>query len=200
MSAQLIPRQANLPDKVYSLAAKVKHNIDRADQMITDLLDANRIRAGQGLPIEAASCELRQVVVDTLEDLSTVHGERFDLRGEESIQGHWDARALRRLIENLCNNAIKYGEPTSRVTVSLSRDDEQAELSVHNWGNPIPAEEQALLFQYFARAKSAEASGKKGWGIGLTLVKGVAEAHGGSVRVESTQEKGTTFRVRLPLR
>ena len=200
MSAQLIPRQANLPDKVYSLAARVRHNIDRADQMITDLLDANRIRAGQGLPVEMAPCEFRQVVVDTLEDLSTVHGERFELRGEEGIQGNWDAHALRRLTENLCNNAIKYGDPTSRVTVSLKRDGDQAELRVHNWGNPIPAEEQALLFQYFARAKSAEASGKKGWGIGLTLVKGVAEAHGGSVCVESTPEKGTTFRVRLPLK
>jgi len=198
MSAQLIPRQANLPDKVYSLAAKVKHNIDRADQMITDLLDANRIRAGQGLPVELAPCELRQVVVDTLEDLATVHGERFDLRGEEHIQGSWDVRALRRLVENLCNNAIKYGDPTGRVTVSLRQDGDEAELCVHNWGNPIPAEEQEGLFQYFARTKSAEASGKRGWGIGLTLVKGVAEAHGGSVQVESRQEKGTTFRVRLP--
>jgi PAS domain S-box-containing protein len=198
MSAQLIPRQPNLPDKVYSLAAKVKHNIDRADQMITDLLDANRIRAGQGLPVELAPCELRQVVVDTLEDLGTVHGERFELRGEERIQGNWDAGALRRLVENLCNNAIKYGDTTSRVTVSLKQEGEEAELAVHNWGNPIPASEQESLFQYFTRTKSAEASGKRGWGIGLTLVKGVAEAHGGSVQVESSQEKGTTFRVRLP--
>ncbi|MFY0527474.1 sensor histidine kinase [Archangium gephyra] len=62
----------------------------------------------------------------------------------------------------------------------------------------MPSGEQQQLFQYFARTKSAEASGKKGWGIGLTLVKGVAEAHGGSVHVESTPEQGTTFRVRLP--
>jgi len=198
MSAQLIPRQAHLPDKVYSLAAKVKHNIDRADQMITDLLDANRIRAGQGLPVELAPCDLHRVVVDTLENLATVHGERFDLRGEELIQGNWDAGALRRLVENLCNNAIKYGDPTSRVTVSLRQEGDEAELCVHNWGNPIPAAEQECLFQYFTRTKSAEASGKRGWGIGLTLVKGVAEAHGGSVQVESSQEKGTLFRVRLP--
>jgi signal transduction histidine kinase len=198
MSAQMIPRQANLPDKVYSLAARVKHNIDRADQMITDLLDANRIRAGQQLPIEVSPCELRQVALDTLENLATVHGERFSLRGEEQLHGDWDAQALRRLIENLCNNAIKYGDPTGRVTVTLKEDGEQAELSVHNWGTPIPPEEQAGLFTHFARTKSAETSGKKGWGIGLTLVKGVAEAHGGSVWVESSQENGTTFRVRLP--
>lgn len=198
MSAQLIPRQANLPDKVYSLAARVKQNIDRADQMITDLLDASRIRAGQGLPIVVAPCELREVVAGTLEDLSTVHGERFSLRGEGPIHGHWDADALRRLTENLCNNAIKYGEPTGRVTVTLSQNGDGVELAVHNRGRPIPEAEQARLFQHFGRAKSAEASGKKGWGIGLTLVKGVAEAHGGSVQVESTPEHGTTFRVRLP--
>jgi PAS domain S-box-containing protein len=198
MSAQMIPRQANLPDKVYSLAAKVKHNIDRADQMITDLLDASRIRAGQGLPIEVAPGDLREVVAGTLEDLTTVHGERFCLQGEERLEGDWDAHALRRLTENLCNNAIKYGDPTGRVTVTLRQDGDEVELAVHNWGRPIPPEEREGLFQHFARAKSAETSGTKGWGIGLTLVKGVAEAHGGSIQVESTSEAGTTFRVRLP--
>lgn len=198
MSAQLIPRQPHLPDKVYSLAARVRQNIDRADQMITDLLDTNRIRAGQGLPIEVSDCELRQVVADTLEELSSVHGERFHLQGEKQLEGRWDARALRRLVENLCGNAIKYGDGTRQVTVSLEQHGDEVELAVHNWGNAIPPEEQQQLFQYFARTKSAEASGKKGWGIGLTLVKGVAEAHGGSVRVESTPEKGTLFRVRLP--
>jgi signal transduction histidine kinase len=161
-------------------------------------LDANRIRAGQGLPIEVSACELRQVVADTLEELSSVHGERFHLQGEKRLEGRWDARALRRLVENLCGNAIKYGDGTRQVTVSLAQHGDEVELAVHNWGNAIPPEEQQQLFQYFARAKSAEASGKKGWGIGLTLVKGVAEAHGGSVRVESTPEKGTLFRVRLP--
>ncbi|WP_375769003.1 ATP-binding protein [Archangium gephyra] len=198
MSAQLIPRQPNLPDKVYSLAARVRQNIDRADQMITDLLDANRIRAGQGLPIDVAPGELRQVVADTLEELSSVHGERFHLRGETQLEGAWDVRAMRRIVENLCGNAIKYGDPTRQVTVSLVLEGDEVELSVHNWGNPIAPEDQEPLFQYFARTKSAETSGKRGWGIGLTLVKGVAEAHGGSVRVESTSEKGTTFRVRLP--
>ncbi|HEX5752916.1 MAG TPA: HAMP domain-containing sensor histidine kinase [Archangium sp.] len=96
MSAQLIPRQPHLPDKVYSLAARVRQNIDRADQMITDLLDANRIRAGQGLPLEVSA-----------EELSRVHGERFHLRSEKRMEGRWDARALRRLVENLCGNAIQ---------------------------------------------------------------------------------------------
>jgi PAS domain S-box-containing protein len=198
MSAQLIPRQPNLPDKVYSLAARVRQNIDRADQMITDLLDANRIGGGQGLPIELAPCDLWQVVADTLEELSTVHGDRFLQVGEDRLQGNWDAKALRRLVENLCGNAIKYGDPTRQVTVSLKQGGDLVELAVHNWGNPIPVEEQEQLFHYFTRAKSAEASGQKGWGIGLTLVRGVAEAHGGSVGVESTRERGTTFRVRLP--
>ncbi|MCY1083096.1 ATP-binding protein [Archangium lansingense] len=198
MSAQLIPRQPQLPDKVYSLAARVRQNIDRADQMISDLLDANRIRAGQGLPIERSPGELRQLVAGTLEELSTVHGDRFLLQGEESIEGDWDARALRRLLENLCGNAIKYGDPTRPVTVSLKQEGDEVALAVHNWGEPIPAEDQKSLFQYFSRTKSAQTSGKKGWGIGLTLVRGVAEAHGGSVGVESCREKGTVFRVRLP--
>ncbi|SEM52074.1 GAF domain-containing protein [Stigmatella aurantiaca] len=174
------------------------HPIDRADQMITDLLDVNRIRAGLGLPIERAPMELRQVVAGTLQELSTLHGERFLLRGEARVQGTWDARALCRAVENLCGNAIKYGDPVQQVTVSLKQEGGRVELAVHNWGMPISPAEQAHLFQSFRRTRSAEASGKKGWGIGLTLVRGVAEAHGGSVSVESTEEAGTTFRLHLP--
>jgi signal transduction histidine kinase len=70
---------------------------------------------------------------------------------------------------------------------------------VHNEGKPIPTEEQAALFRPFGRAARAVASGQRGWGLGLTLVKGVAEAHGGEVHLESEPGRGTTFTVALPL-
>jgi signal transduction histidine kinase len=67
---------------------------------------------------------------------------------------------------------------------------------VHNFGKAIPEEEQALLFQQYRRARSAET--RTGWGLGLTVVKGMTEAHHGTVQVESKDEKGTTFSVQLP--
>jgi signal transduction histidine kinase len=70
---------------------------------------------------------------------------------------------------------------------------------VHNWGNPISAEDQKRLFRPFSRTQGARASGQKGWGLGLTLVQGCAVAHGGRVDVQSTPEGGTTFTLDLPL-
>ena len=96
-------------------------------------------------------------------------------------------------------NAAKYSAPGTIVSIKLEKLDGLAKLAIHNEGNPIPVEEQKLLFQPFLRAKAAQDSGKKGWGLGLTLVKGIAEAHGGTVTVESSAEKGTTFTLSIPL-
>lgn len=80
----------------------------------------------------------------------------------------------------------------------LSHTESRASLSVHNWGAVIPHEDRDILFDQYRRAKSAQAGREKGWGLGLGLVKGLAEAHGGTVALESTLELGTTFTVVLP--
>jgi signal transduction histidine kinase len=101
-------------------------------------------------------------------------------------------------MENLISNAIKYGAADSPVTVTLQDLSDKVRISVHNFGNPLSDDERTRIFDQFKRSKAAEASGKKGWGIGLTIVRGLTEAHGGSITVESSQETGTTFAVTLP--
>jgi signal transduction histidine kinase len=71
-------------------------------------------------------------------------------------------------------------------------------IAVNNQGAPIPPEELPTLFEPFKRVKQVDSAGPQGWGLGLTLVKGLTEAHGGRVRVESDAERGTTFVVELP--
>ena len=73
-------------------------------------------------------------------------------------------------------------------------------ISVHNEGNEIQEADRAKLFDRFYRAKSAEEAYMKGWGIGLAVVKEVAEDHDGSVSVESNKEAGTTFSITAPVR
>ena len=95
-------------------------------------------------------------------------------------------------------NGIKYGDPAKKVSLDLSDEGRNVKISVHNFGNPIPPEEQKRLFEPFVRSKSAESGEQKGWGLGLTLVRGVVEAHGGKIRLESQADRGTTFTVDLP--
>jgi signal transduction histidine kinase len=103
-------------------------------------------------------------------------------------------------LENLIGNAVKYGAPDTPITVGLRSGETAVELSVHNHGPVISELEIPLMFQQYRRSKSAEAGTKTGWGLGLTLVKGVTDAHKGKIRIESAEGKGTSFILELPYR
>jgi PAS domain S-box-containing protein len=200
MGTQLLMRRGADPVVLTRTVGRIAENIDRADRMIQDLLDANRLRVGETLPLEITGCDLGAIAKETLEELAQVHGDRFVLRAPESLHGYWSSSDLRRVIENLCNNAVKYGARERPVTVTVTQPEpEQVLLSVHNWGTPIPAEDQVTLFEPYRRTKSAQTGEQRGWGLGLTLVKGLVEAQHGTVKVESTETSGTTFSVILPL-
>lgn len=81
----------------------------------------------------------------------------------------------------------------------LVRMDDAVELAVHNEGDGIPAPQLAAIFEPFYRTSSATASSQTDWDVGLTLVRAIAEAHGGTATVHSAAAKGTTFTVRLPM-
>jgi len=72
-------------------------------------------------------------------------------------------------------------------------------VTVHNYGPVIPPEKRETLFRAFQRLSDAETSGKSGWGLGLAQVRAVAEAHGGSIGVDSLPDRGTTFTIDIPL-
>jgi signal transduction histidine kinase len=198
MSAQIITRTPDL-QRASDLAFRVMNSLNRADRMIQDLLDANRIRAGHPLPLELSDCDVVQLTSEVIDEFTSMHGRRFKLKAPAELKAFVSCNEIVRLLENLIGNAIKYGAE-KEIEVSLEKLPENLfQICVHNWGNPISVEKQQKLFKPFSRTPEAEAGGKKGWGLGLTLVRGVAEAHGGKVKVESSKSEGTTFTVILPL-
>lgn len=199
LSAQLILRKPGSVENCYMMATRIINSINRLDKMIGDLLDANRIRAGEQLRLEMSYCNLSTHTHDTIEFLKSIHGDRFQLdEVQPEVWGYWNQDALRRVIENLVNNAVKYGSPHYPVSITLRQSKKNIQLVVHNEGNPIAKAEQAGLFQQFRRTDSAETSKKKGWGLGLTLVKGMVEIHGGKISIESSPAQGTAFTVEIP--
>jgi PAS domain S-box-containing protein len=199
MSAELLMRNSNDPLKRQKIASMIVKSIDRANRMISDLLDVCQIKAGSKISLNIEACNLNEITQSTLDDLISIHGDRFRLNSNEQIHGYWECTAIRRIIENLLGNAVKYGAPKALITIGLKQKMETIEISVHNEGNVIPPEDQILLFRLFQRAESARQGSDKGWGIGLTLVQGLVEAHGGSVLVKSEVSEGTTFIVELPI-
>ena len=172
MAAQLIQRKDEIPDAVKSMAARIENKIKQTDDLIKGVLDANRIRNRLKLPAKVSDCDAGEVVKSALDDLRIIYGDRFNLKLSQNLMGHWSISGIQRIVENLCTNAIKYGDPDSPVTINLAEIAGRLELSVHNVGKPILEGEIQVLFDYLHRAKSAEASHQKGWGIGLTVVRG----------------------------
>jgi signal transduction histidine kinase len=184
-------------DRYRELAGRVVDNIKRADRLIQNLLDTNLSAVGERLPLSLSEDGLMAIAQSVVAELSRSERERVRIVGDE-VRGYYDRDALWRALENLITNAFKYGEDKAPVTVRVYEKLGRAMISVHNRGNPIGAEDQELLFQAFRRSSSAKVSGKKGWGIGLAQVRGVAEAHGGSLGVDSTAEAGITFTIDIP--
>lgn len=194
MAAQMLARVSQ-PTK---LTGRIVESMDRADRMLRDLLDAYRIRAGQGLVLRLAQCDLSDVAMEVADELVALWGDRFHLEIAPGVCGVWSAEELRRVIWNLASNAVKYGDPDAPITIKLQPKPDGPELCVHNHGPGIPPSELSRLFDPYARSGAGAVGAPRGWGLGLTLVQGSVHAHGGKVRVRSEPGQGTTFTVVLP--
>lgn len=195
--AQLI-EQAEAPGKIREYAGKIRENLARVDQMIRELLDALLFQHGERLPIKLAELDMEDIVTGVCEQMRLAHGQRFEVRGSE-VRGWWGHAELQRALENLINNALKYGLLDTTIRIVYGSDHERVYLSVHNEGNPIPPDQIESIFQVFRRAIAVKQGDVEGWGIGLPYVRSVAESHGGSIDVDSAAERGTTFTINIPI-
>ena len=189
---------SNDPARVRTLAAKALSNVQRMGGMVSELLDSMAFHGGQKVQLELSQfdvCELAREV-----QLDAVSSQGLQVRLEpRSVHGWWDRKALWRALENIVSNAAKYGRPGTPITIKIDDVHERLLLTVHNEGEPIPHDEQECIFQMYRRAEAARQGEKGGWGIGLPYVRAVAESHGGSVGVDSSRERGTTFVIDIPV-
>lgn len=186
------------PTRMKSLAKMALGSAQRMHGMVDELLDTMAFHGGRRLRLKLAQTDILDVVAE-------VEADAAELRGPElhwdrcSVVGWWDRAALKRAIENLVSNAVKYGRPDTPVTIRIHAHDERLSVSVHNEGEPIPLLERECIFQMYRRADAAKNGAKQGWGIGLPYVRAVAESHGGSISVDSSGDRGTTFAIDVPL-
>jgi signal transduction histidine kinase len=183
---------------VPALAERIMDNVGRVDRMMQDLLDALKVQTGARFELELEEGDLVSIVRDALQHSKAELGERLVLDTFGPVRGYFAGDGLRRAVENLVSNAVKYGSPATPIVVSVRAEHGRALLTVHNHGTHIPAEEQETLFRAFQRTAGAQRSGKEGWGLGLAQVRAVAEAHGGSIAVDSLPGSGTTFTIDIP--
>lgn len=186
------------PSRMKALTLKIIANLQRMDGMIQCLLDAMLFESGERLQLNLRHFDMQEVTDEVSEECAIKYGPRFHVQGK-TVTGWWDREAIKRALENVLGNAVKYSYPGTPVLIKLDEVEGRLLISVHNEGDPIPPEEQEDIFQVFRRAASAKGSEERGWGIGLPYVRGVAESHGGSVVVESDAAHGTIFIIDIPI-
>jgi signal transduction histidine kinase len=196
-TAQLMAARPESVHERPDLAARVGRAARRMERMIRDLLDANAVRAGERLAIAPVPCDLVEIVNEALADVDEASRGRVRAALPERLEGVWAPEELRRAVWNLVTNALKYAPPGTPVAVEAGPAEDGVRVAVHNEGPAIPPEEQARIFEPFGRGRGAAAVAS-GWGLGLTLVRGCAEAHGGELALASGPQRGTTFTLRLP--
>jgi signal transduction histidine kinase len=194
--AQLVLKKIGTDDASINKLQLIIDNMERMDQMISEVLDASRLEAGQSMMSDFKLCDVDLIIRQVADELKLSYPDGIEIQSDGGCQGYWDENGVRRIVENLITNAIKYGDDSGPITISLSQDKTSAEFSVHNFGNTISVEEVPTLFEQYSRLKPAE--DKVGWGLGLTMVKDMVDAHEGSIFVESEENVGTTFVIKLP--
>nr|AGU09998.1 Histidine kinase-, DNA gyrase B-, and HSP90-like ATPase [uncultured organism] len=158
------------PAQMKAWAAKALANTRRMNGMVDELLHTMAFHGGQRLQLQLTQVAIAAVLDEVLADAVTAYGARFERVGV-AVEGWWDRPALKRVLENLVSNAVKYGSAGTPITIKTDAAYEHPILSVHNEGAPIPPDEQECIFQMYRRAESAKRNDKQGWGIGLPFVR-----------------------------
>lgn len=180
----------------------IDRQVDRMNGLVNDLLSVSR--AGKGTldmdraPFDLAA-ELRDVVGRYVAATREEGRHSFAIDSPETLTYDGDQTRIGQLLMNLVGNAVKYSPRGGHVAVHLARENGAAEIAITDQGIGIPAPDLSRLGGAFTRG-IGKAATFAGMGIGLHVAKLVAEAHGGSLHLESAgEDKGTTVRVRLPL-
>ncbi|MFY3744761.1 HAMP domain-containing sensor histidine kinase [Anaeromyxobacter sp. Red801] len=181
---------------------EIGQDLAELDALVQDVLDAARLeaRGAAALRLDAGPLDLGEVARAAAARFQGGHeGRALELDvadGLPRVQG--DAALLRRMLDNLLDNAAKYSEPPAPVRLSVRTEPGAAVMEVTDRGIGIAADDLPRLFTPFFRTDRSRERGTGGTGLGLVLARRVAEAHGGSISVESAPGQGSTFRVRLP--
>lgn len=183
-------------DRVKAKTDALLRQLQRLEQLVNDLLDVSRI-SGRATTLEPERVELgalvKEVVARLRPDLERA-GCRVRLHIVQPVVGWWDRLKLERIVTNLVSNAAKFGAGRP-VEISAWGDGDRAHLQVRDHGIGIAPQDQARIFQRFERGVSQRRYG--GLGLGLWIVRQLAEAMGGSVRVQSALGQGATFTVEV---
>jgi signal transduction histidine kinase len=198
MSAELITKIGSLSERQTMLITQVVTSADRATKILDQLLDLTRARLGSGLHILREEMDMAFVSRQLLGEMRSLHpGRTFTLKTSGDTKGHWDKPRIGQVFSNLLGNAVQYGFTDLPIDVTVIGDLKGVSLSVHNDGVPIPKDTIGGIFEAMVRG-GTDGIDSTNLGLGLYITKEIVSAHGGTIRVTSSEKDGTTFIALFP--
>ena len=202
MSAQFLIQQSEAGTEQAKAASRILRSGSRIKQMVADLLDISHIRLGGSLPVDVRRTDLAATCHLVADETRALHPQRnvvLTLSGDLAVDA--DASRVAQLFSNLLQNAIQHGREGTPITASARGDENGVLIAVHNEGPPISESARAHIFEPLVRGQADDERAATGsLGLGLYIAREIAAAHGGSIDVESSLAKGTTFTARIPRR
>jgi signal transduction histidine kinase len=174
-------------------------------RLVNDLLDVSHIESGQKFNIEKKSGNIIALINNVIKDqkLNTPNKKlkiTLDNKCPKELIFDFDADKIYQVFSNLISNSVKYSGQEAKIIIGTTCPGNEAQFFVKDFGLGIPNNQKDRVFQKFFRADNISTISTEGTGLGLYIVKGIIEAHGGKVWFDSKQNEGTTFYFTLPLK
>jgi signal transduction histidine kinase len=197
--AVMVQRSADNPERVRQSGTAIEASARRMNSLIQDLLDSASLESRQ-LRLNRRGLDLRCLILDLRARLAgALDVERIQVVVPEGLP--WvlaDPVRLEQILTNLLTNAVRYAAPGTKITVAVAQRDAELVISVVDRGQGIAADALPHLFERYYRTRTARDL-RQGLGLGLYIAKGLVEAHGGRIWVESEPGRGSTFSFTLPI-
>jgi signal transduction histidine kinase len=191
-----------LPAKAANLVKIASKNSSRLARLVDDLLDLDKLQSGK-LQFHLVETDLAALLQEAREQ-NAPYAEKLGITLKietlsDRLMSCVDPDRLLQVMSNLISNAAKFSPSGGEVVVQLAEDGEMARISVIDQGSGISAEFRERLFNRFAQEDASSQRGQSGTGLGLAITKEIVEQHGGTIELDPTVTRGSTFHVRLPL-
>jgi signal transduction histidine kinase len=190
------------PETVKRYLNTAQRDVRSLSSLIDDLFQMAQLDAG-GFPLHAAPASLGDLVSDTLEsftELAKQGGVALEGHVESDVDPvHMDTQAIGRVLNNLVGNALRHTPAQGRVSVWVRRTGAGVDVTVSDTGEGIRPEDLPRIFERFYRGDASRSRVRgSGAGLGLAIARGIVQAHGGNIAVESRTGRGTQFTFRIP--
>jgi PAS domain S-box-containing protein len=185
-------------EELLESANEISNQIDKLNILITDLLNMSRYK-DQEAAFPVTTMNLTDAMKKVVAELSLINERNIIFQGEKPVYTIGNQERLSQVVTNLVNNAIRYSTAETDIIVKVTHEHDHASIHVQDFGMGIEPENVPKIFERYYRVNHADDYSEKAAGIGLYVCSEIVKHHKGTITVESTPGKGSTFIIKLPL-